>query len=83
MAKLADAQVSGSCGRPYGFESLHPHHADAPLAGAFLRGVEGGKDEETIGSREATEGAEALPRLHEVKTADTLHPLSIQIAYTM
>ena len=25
MAKLADAQVSGSCGRPYGFESLHPH----------------------------------------------------------
>ena len=26
MAKLADAQVSGSCGRPYGFESLHPHH---------------------------------------------------------
>ena len=25
VAKLADAQVSGSCGRPYGFESLHPH----------------------------------------------------------
>ena len=25
MAKLADAQVSGSCGRPYGFKSLHPH----------------------------------------------------------
>ena len=27
VAKLADAQVSGSCGRPYGFESLHPHQS--------------------------------------------------------
>ena len=26
MAKLADAQVSGSCGRPWGFKSLRPHH---------------------------------------------------------
>ena len=26
VAKLADAQVSGSCGQPYGFKSLHPHH---------------------------------------------------------
>ena len=34
VAKLADAQVSGSCGRPWGFESLHPHHK---RAGAFLR----------------------------------------------
>ena len=25
MAKLADAQVSGSCGQPCGFESLRPH----------------------------------------------------------
>ena len=25
MAKLADAQDSGSCGKPCGFESLHPH----------------------------------------------------------
>ncbi len=26
VAKLADAQVSGSCGRPWGFKSLRPHH---------------------------------------------------------
>ena len=26
MAKLADAQVSGSCGRPCRFKSCHPHH---------------------------------------------------------
>ena len=25
MAELADAQVSGSCGQPCGFESLRPH----------------------------------------------------------
>ena len=61
MAKLADAQVSGSCGRPYGFESLHPHHANAPLVGAFLRGADEGKYAERIGSREATK----LPTLSE------------------
>ena len=26
VAKLADAQVSDSCGQPCGFESLRPHH---------------------------------------------------------
>ena len=26
VAKLADAQVSGSCGRPCRFKSCHPHH---------------------------------------------------------
>ena len=26
VAKLADAQVSGSCGQPWGFKSLRPHH---------------------------------------------------------
>ena len=25
-----------------GFESLHPHHAGAPLVGAFLRGMDEG-----------------------------------------
>ena len=25
VAKLADAQVSGSCGQPCGFKSLRPH----------------------------------------------------------
>ena len=29
VAKLADAQVSGSCGQPYGFKSLHPHQQSA------------------------------------------------------
>ena len=46
VAKLADAQVSGSCGRPYGFESLHPHHIVAtkkifarksPISSGFFR----------------------------------------------
>ena len=26
VAELADALGSGSSGRPWGFESLHPHH---------------------------------------------------------
>ena len=26
MAELADAHGSGPCGRPWGFESLRPHH---------------------------------------------------------
>ena len=41
MAKLADAQVSGSCGRPYGFESLHPHQRH-PERGAFFVGADEG-----------------------------------------
>ena len=28
VAKLADAQVSGSCGRPWGFKSLRPHQTE-------------------------------------------------------
>ena len=47
VAKLADAQVSGSCGQPCGFESLHPHHAGAPLVGAFLLGADEGNVSET------------------------------------
>ena len=42
VAKLADAQVSGSCGRPYGFESLHPHQRAPPLWGAFFVGADEG-----------------------------------------
>ena len=41
MAKLADAQVSGSCGQPCGFESLHPHLASVPFSRVrFLRGAD-------------------------------------------
>ena len=40
VAKLADAQVSGSCGQPYGFKSLHPHQREnAPFIGAFFVGM--------------------------------------------
>ena len=36
MAKLADAQVSGSCGRPWGFKSLRPHQKRRPVKGRFF-----------------------------------------------
>ena len=71
VAKLADAQVSGSCGRPYGFESLHPHQANAPLVGAFLRGAD---EVLTWFHRVRKMLAFSLPRLHKVETASSLHP---------
>ena len=53
VAKLADAQVSGSCGQPCGFESLHPHQkiGDTLLGVAYfslqitMKGFEGGSRE--------------------------------------
>ena len=50
MAKLADAQVSGSCGQPCGFKSRRPHQkiGDTLLGVAYFsirtntKGFEGG-----------------------------------------
>ena len=50
MAKLADAQVSGSCGQPCGFESLRPHQKNEISQVGYLifslhtntKGFEGG-----------------------------------------
>ena len=33
---MADAQVSGSCGRPWGFKSLRPHQKIRPVKGRFF-----------------------------------------------
>ena len=36
MVKLADTQDLGSCGRPWGFESLHPHQKTTAKRCRFL-----------------------------------------------
>ena len=77
VAKLADAQVSGSCGRPYGFESLHPHQRH-PERGAFFVGADEGKDEEAIGSREQRQLRRSPRGLRLRSIGDTLYPHFIE-----
>ena len=57
---MADAQVSDACGQPCEFKSHRPHHANAPLWGAFLRVADEGKYEETVGSRKEGENPTTL-----------------------
>ena len=62
VAKLADAQVSGSCGRPYGFESLHPHQRKHPYGVLFFVGADEGLTRFRWFARAVENGA-ALPRV--------------------
>ena len=64
-----------------GFESLHPHHANAPL-GAFLRGA---NERLTWFYRfaRAVFNGDALPRLRKAETAETLRPHQTRIKRTL